>query len=66
MEFWKNCQPRVFRWMLNARSATTGDLEGLPTQRETRSSFNSHQGELARRATGQRIMVGCQAAKIVR
>jgi predicted enzyme related to lactoylglutathione lyase len=34
-------------------------------ERGTRSRFGSHQGELARRATRQRIMVGCQAAKIV-
>src|SRR5258708_24674577 len=39
MEFWKECQPRAFRWMLNARSTTLGDLHGLPTQRGTRSSF---------------------------
>jgi uncharacterized glyoxalase superfamily protein PhnB len=34
-------------------------------ERGTRLRFGSHQGELARRATRQRIMVGCQAAKIV-
>ena len=66
MEFWKNCQLPVFPVDAKREDTSTGDLDGLPTQRGTRSSFGSHQGELARRATGQRIMVGCQAAKMVR
>ena len=37
----------------------------LPTGERNKVELCQRPGELARRATGQRIMVGCQAAKIV-
>ena len=74
--FWKGYRPRVSLSIPCARITTTGDLDGLRTQKETESSFGSRRHKVTltrfrlrafwRGETGQRIMVGCLVAKIAR